>query len=86
MPSWKPGKPTTVVVGDITPQGFRLRVDDEDFWVSFERYPMLRDAPPEVLQHDFEVFPSGIWWEALDEGIEFEALRHPERYPLIARR
>lgn len=41
------------------------------------------DVAPEVLRHGFEVLPSGVWWDALDEGIEFEALRHPERYPLL---
>ena len=85
MRFWKRGKPTTVVVDEITREGFRLQVNDETFWVSFEDYPMFRGVEPETLRHGFEVLPSGVWWDELDEGIEFEALRHPERYPLVGR-
>ena len=84
MSFWKRGKPSTVVVDEITEEGFRLQVDHETFWVSFEDYPMFRGVDEQVLRHGFEVLPhSGIWWPDLDEGIEFEALRHPERYPLL---
>jgi len=85
MRFWKRGKTTTAVVDEVTDQGFRLRVNGEAFWVSFEDYPMFRGADPEILRSGLEVLPSGVWWEELDEGIEFEALRHPERYPLVGR-
>ncbi len=83
MNSWKHGKTTTVVVDNVTDKGFRVRLNDEAFWVSFEDYPMFRGVSPTILRHGFRVLPSGIWWDDLDEGIEFEALRHPERYPLL---
>ena len=71
-----------VRIKHIDDKGFTVCVNDNAFRVSFEDYPMFRDVPVEVLQR-FEVLPSGVWWDELDEGIEFEALRHPERYPLL---
>ena len=67
----------------IDDEGFTLIVDNETFRVSFDDYPMFRGVPAETLQHFEVLLDEGIWWDDLDEGIEFDALRYPERYPLL---
>ncbi len=87
MSFWKRRKITSpeVHIEAIDSEGFTLIVDNEAFRVSFEDYPMFRGVSPDKLRYGFEVLPSGIWWDDLDEGIEFDALRYPERYPLVGR-
>ena len=72
-----------VRIENIDAEGFTLHVDEETFRVSFDDYPMLRGVPAETLQHFEVLLDEGIWWDDLDEGIEFDALRYPERYPLL---
>ncbi len=63
-----------------------MRVNGETFFVSFDDYPGFRRASPEEIRRISAVYPDGVWWFHLDEGIEIDALRHPERYPLKAQK
>jgi len=67
----------------INEEGFDLVLESregvERFRVRYDEFPFLRKVTD--LQ-DFIVFPSGIWWDEAGEGIEFDSLRFPERYPL----
>ncbi len=87
MSFWKRGKITSpkVHIEAIDNEGFTLIVDGEAFRVSFNDYPMFRGVPAEALQRFEVLLDEGVWWPELDEGIEFEALHHPERYPLVGR-
>ena len=72
-------------ITNIEIDGFWLLVENEELFVPFDRYPDFRCATLEQIfsfEHDGDEFH----WPDLDIDIELEALRHPERFPLIYRR
>ena len=79
-------KPTSVAVLMINSQGMMLSVQGQDYFVSYNRVPWLRDAR---VSNALNVRMSGsraIEWPDLDVDLEIESLKHPERYPLLIKR
>jgi len=62
-----------------------ILVGKNEYYIDHDNYPWFKDASMNELSH-FEItgLGSGIYWPALDIDVELEALKHPERYPLIA--
>jgi hypothetical protein len=70
----------------INAQGVMISVQGEDFFISYNRAPWLRNA---TISNALNVKMSGkhaIEWPDLDIDFEIESLRHPERYPLVMKR
>ena len=85
MPGSISSPQTDSQITSIEIDGFWLLVENEEFFVPFDRYPDFRGATLEQIfrfEHDGDEFH----WPDLDIDIELEALRHPERFPLIYRR
>lgn len=79
-------KHTLVAVLMINGQGMMLTVNGEDFFVSYNRVPWLKNA---TISDALNVQMSGddaIEWPALDVDLEIDSLRHPERYPNVMTR
>ena len=77
---------TSVAVLMINSQGMMLNVQGQDYFVSYNRVPWLRDAR---VSSALNVRMSGsraIEWPELDVDLEIESLKHPERYPLVMKR
>ena len=77
---------TSVAVLMINAQGMMLSVQGQDYFVSYNRVPWLRDAR---VSSALNVRMSGsraIEWPELDVDLEIESLKHPERYPLVIKR
>ena len=80
------GSATSVCeVTNITPQGFWLLVDNEEYFVPFADYPLFREATVSQIHNLRRTGPSQIHWPALDADIELEALARPESFPLLFR-
>jgi len=80
-----PGTATlTSQITNIEIDGFWLLVQDREFFVPFDRYPAFRQATLEQI-FDFKQVYDDFHWPGLDIDIELDALRHPERFPLIFR-
>lgn len=63
-----------------------LSVLGNDYFISYNRIPWLRDARIcDVLNIEISG-RSAIAWPALDVDLEIESLKHPERYPLLMKR
>ena len=77
---------TSVAVLMINAQGMMLSVKGEDFFVSYNRVPWLRDARVGSALNVQMCGRDAIEWPELDIDLEIESLRHPERYPLIMKR
>lgn len=63
-----------------------LSVQGQDYFLSYNRIPWLRDAR---ISSALNVKMSGlhaIEWPELDVDLEIESLKHPERYPLLMKR
>lgn len=77
---------TSVSVLMINSQGIMLSVLGNDYFISYNRMPWLKDARISDVLNVQMVGRSAIGWTALDVDLEIESLKHPERYPLIMKR
>lgn len=70
----------------INEKGLMLSVQGNDYFLSYNRIPWMREAS---INDALDVRMSGrnaIEWPRLDVDLEIESLKHPERYPLIMKR
>jgi hypothetical protein len=81
----KDGMTTCVNVVSITKKNVVIQINNEEFFVYFERVPAFINAKVEEI---FDVKMNGfdeIRWEKLDVDLDIDSLRYPENYPLIMR-
>ena len=71
-------------ITSIEQDGFWLLTKEGEFFVPFDRYPAFQEAKVEQI-FDFEEDSEAFYWSHLDIDIELDALKHPEKYPLIFR-
>ena len=81
-----PKQPTSVAVLMINVQGMLITVQGQDYFLSYNRVPWLRDARISSVLNVHMSGPRAIEWPDLDVDLEIESLRHPERYPLVIKR
>jgi hypothetical protein len=72
-------------VTNIHTTGFWLLVDDVEYFVPFDDYPVFRKATIAQIYAVQRLGPTQFHWPELDADIELEALEHPEQYPLVFR-
>ena len=77
-----PKQPTSVAVLMINAQGMLITVQGQDYFLSYNRVPWLRDARISSVLNVRMSGPRAIEWPDL----EIESLRHPERYPFVIKR
>jgi hypothetical protein len=69
-------------IQNIFPQGIWIWVQGNEYLISFEAYPRLRDATVAQI-HNVELpHADHLHWPELDIDVDLDALRHPDRYPL----
>lgn len=71
-------------VTSIEQDGFWLLTEAGEFFVSFDRYPAFQKAKIEQV-FNFEQDNDAFYWPELDIDIELDALKNPEKYPLLFR-
>ena len=82
-----PGTITSPVeVVQLTPHGIWLAYGDDEYFLDHDLFPWFRHASVDKVFNIEEVSSGHFYWPDLDIDIELEALRHPERFPLIYRR
>jgi len=77
---------TSVCVLMINDKGLMISVQGQDYFLSYNRIPWMRNAS---IADALNVQMSGrnaIEWPNLDVDLEIESLKHPERYPLLIKR
>lgn len=77
---------TLVSVLMINDKGLMISVQGQDYFLSYNRIPWMRNAS---IAQALDIRMSGrnaIEWPTLDVDLEIESLKHPERYPLIMKR
>lgn len=86
MSSFVPGDATPwLEVTNISQQGIWLLVDNEEFFLPYEKYPWFRDAPVSKIFNVQRSTPQHFRWPDLDVDLELDAIRYPDKFPLIAR-
>lgn len=70
----------------INNQGIMISVLGNDYFLSYNRIPWMRDAPVKNVLNIQMEGRNAISWPDLDIDLEIESLKHPERYPLVMKR
>ena len=78
--------PTSVSVLMINGQGIMISVGGQDFFLSYNRIPWMRDASINDVLNVQMCGNEAIEWPSLNVDLEIDSLRHPERYPLLIKR
>ena len=77
---------TSVSVLMINAQGIMISVAGQDFFLSYNRIPWMREASINDVLNIQMCGNEAIEWPNLDVDLEIDSLRHPERYPLLIKR
>ena len=70
-------------VTSISAQGFWLLVENREYFVPFQDYPVFKNATIEQIFTIKQLAPGQYHWPLLDADVELEALEHPEQFPLM---
>jgi hypothetical protein len=70
----------------INGQGIMISVCGQDYFLSYNRIPWMREASINDVLDVRMCGSEAIEWPRLDIDLEIESLRHPERYPLLIKR
>ncbi|MEI7990526.1 MAG: DUF2442 domain-containing protein [Chloroflexota bacterium] len=77
-------------VTNVTRNGFWILMDESGIWkeyfVSFRDYPSFEHASVEQLCAMQQIGTNHLHWAEIDEDIEIDALREPEKYALLFKR
>lgn len=70
----------------INDKGLMLSVLGQDYFISFNRLPWMKDAAVRDVLDVQMCGDDAIEWPKLDIDLEIDSLKHPERYPLVMKR
>ncbi len=74
-----------VEVTNISIHGFWLFVRTQEFFLPFTDYPWFRNARIDEIQDVQLHHDEHLYWPTLDVDLEVDSLKHPGKYPLVAR-
>lgn len=77
---------TSVSVLMINDKGLMLSVLGNDYFISYNHVPWMRDARISDVLNVQMSGRSAIEWPSLDVDLEIDSLKHPERFPLVMKR
>ncbi|MBK6975122.1 MAG: DUF2442 domain-containing protein [Sterolibacteriaceae bacterium] len=74
-----------VEVTNVSKHGLWLLLGDEELFMPFAEFPWFRDAPIGKVLNVERPKAHHLYWPDLDVDLAVESIRHPERFPLIAK-
>ena len=77
---------TAPKISRVSKHGFWLLLGDEEIRLPFTDFPWFKGATTEQLCNVEWPSPNHIYWPLLDVDLSVEAIRHPERFPLVSTR
>ncbi|REJ74842.1 MAG: DUF2442 domain-containing protein [Acidobacteria bacterium] len=81
-----PGTSTfQIEVTNISGHGFWILVSEGEFFLPFDEFPWFRDASVAAIANVEMPHPGHLFWPSLDIDLSLDSIRHPEKYPLVAR-
>ena len=76
---------STIEVTNVSKHGLWIFLGDEELFVPVSQFPCLKDAPVSQLLNVKRPQPHHLYWPDLDVDLTVESIRHPEKFPLIAK-
>jgi hypothetical protein len=58
---------------------------DEELLLPFEQFPWFKQATVGQIIDVERPTPEHLYWPSLDVDLSVESIRHPDRFPLVAR-
>ncbi len=81
-----PGADTSAVeVTHVSKHGFWMLVGEEELFAPFAEFPWFRRATIDQLCDVERPTADHLYWPKLDIDLSVESIRHPERFPLVAK-
>jgi hypothetical protein len=74
-----------VEVTNVSVHGFWLLLGAEELYVRFSEFPWFKDVSIAKLANVVRPQPNHLYWPDLDVDLAVESIRHPEKFPLVAR-
>jgi hypothetical protein len=75
------------LITNIERKGFWILVNDVELFVPFDSYPDFENATlSQLFAFRSDENGQAFHWDELDVDIEIDALKYPERYPLLFRK
>jgi hypothetical protein len=72
-------------VTNISPHGFWLLIDDEEYFLAYENFPWFRDAKVSEISDVKLQNREHLYWEKLDIDLTLNMIQDPSKYPLISK-
>lgn len=72
-----------VEIQGISNHGIWLSAGEGEHFLSYKDYPWFRSATIKQIYHVKLLFGYHLRWPDLDIDLELDALKHPEKYPLV---
>jgi len=69
-------------VTNINSIGFYVLIDNKEYFIPFEEYPVFKNIPVHDIFEITLLSPEQLRWEKYDIDIELSALKSPEQFPL----
>ena len=79
------GDTLSAEVLNISRHGFWLMVGGREYFLDFDLFPWFRQATIEELCSLELVHQDHLYWPKLDVDLDLDRIKHPEKYPLVAR-
>ena len=74
-----------VEVVQLTPHGVWLAYHDEEFFLDHDQFPWFQHATAAQVFNIQEISPQHFYWPDIDVDLDLERIKHPHRFPLVAR-
>ena len=74
-----------VEVTNIPRHGFWIFVDAEELFLPFSEFPWFQGAPVSAIINVQRPQPHHLYWPDLDVDLYVDSIKHPEKYPLVAK-
>ncbi len=74
-----------VEITNISPHGFWMFIDNQEYFIDFEHFPWFADATIKQLCDVELLHQKHLYWGALDIDLTVDMITHPEHYPLTAK-
>lgn len=72
-------------VGNISPHGFWILVDDRELFLPFDEFPWFKNATVAAIVRVERPQEHHLYWPELDVDLSVDSIQHPENYPLKAK-
>jgi hypothetical protein len=77
---------SAVEITHISNNGIWMLADQEELFLSYEDFPWFKDQKLKAILDVEEPARGHFYWPSIDVDLTLEIIKHPERFPLQAKK